>query len=135
MRYTDLFDARAWKKYEGRDRVCRLISLDSVRSGRKEIVQVPVQCGVILTGKQRVFAGYFVQVILPDGEAVLAEDPHILWKALAGVEEKLHALGWSLDAIGLSPDWQESGLSANSGYGFHPNVIGAVHFLEPNHSV
>ena len=135
MRYTDLFDAKAWRKYKGRDRLCRLVRTSNDQSESGEVHDVPAQCGVVHTGKQRVFAGYFVQVVLPSGDEVLAEDPHILWRALVSVEEKLRAAGWSLDAIGLSPDWQESGLSANSGYGYHPDVDGAVHFFEPNTSV
>ena len=130
MRYKDLFDAKAWRKYQGRDRLCRLVSIADGDSAHHRW-NVPAQCGVVLTGKQRVFAGYFVQVVLPSGDEVLAEDPHILWKALARVEQKLNALGWSLDAVGLDPNWQESGLSANSAYGYHPDFKGAVHFFEP----
>lgn len=130
MRYHDLFDARAWKKYEGRDRLCRLISLSPDRTAGEEIESVPVQCGLVYTGKQRVFAGYFVQAILPSGEPVLAEDPHILRRALCGLELKLNALGWSLGAIGLDERFEESGLSSNTGWGFHAEKDGAVHMLD-----
>ena len=135
MRYRDLFDAKAWKKYKGRDRRCRLVPVSGSQSDAREVLEVPAQWGVVHTGKQRVFAGYFVQVVLPSDEEVLSEDPHVLWKAFAAVEKKLNAAGWSLDAVGLSPDWQESGLSANSGYGYHPDVVGAVHFFEPLSSI
>jgi len=131
MRYHDLFDARAWKKYQKRDRRCCLISLRSDASASAEIEKVPVQWGIVYTGKQRVMAGYFFQAILPSGEAVLAEDPHLLRRALFALESRLNALGWSLDAIGLDEQWKESGLSSNTGWGFHPLVQGAAHVLEP----
>lgn len=131
MRYRDLFDAKAWRKYQGRDRRCRLVRVSATSAVLPEVHEVPAQYGSVLTGKQRVWAGLFVRVTLPSGDAILAEDSHSLLKALIGVEAKLNALGWSLDAIGLSSDWQESGLSWNSGYGNHPDVSGAAHMFEP----
>jgi hypothetical protein len=134
MRYHDLFDARAWKRYEGRDRRCRLVFLKSDRSEEAEIVEVPAQCGVVLTGKQKVHQGWFCSVVLSSGEMVAAENSHILREALRKLEERLNELGWSLDAIGLDPRWQETGLSSNTGYGYHPGVAGAVHMFEPRSS-
>ncbi|WP_338505046.1 hypothetical protein V6R86_13110 [Sphingomonas kaistensis] len=131
MRYKDLFDAKAWRKYAGRDRLCRLVPLTSDQSVPTDIIEVPVQSGTVSTGRARVFAGWFCSVGLPTGEMVLAEDPHNLGQALRNLEERLNATGWSLDAIGLDERWEETGLSSNTGWGYHPQVHGAAHMLDP----
>ena len=131
MRYKDLYDARAWRKYEGRDRLCRLVPLTSDQTVPADIIEVPVQNGTVSTGRSRVFVGWFCSVGLPTGEMVLAEDPHNLREALRKLEEQLNATGWSLGAIGLDERWEETKLSSNTGYGYHPNWNGAAHMFEP----
>jgi hypothetical protein len=131
MRYTDLFDAHAWRKYQTRDRVCRLISLHSDQAGQPTMDEVRVQWGVVTTGKSRQWAGYFSQVIFSSEQTVLVEDPHNLITALKALGERLSEMGWRLDVIGLDDEFRESGLSANTGYGFHPSIDGAVHIFDP----
>ena len=129
MRYKDLFDARAWRKYAGRDRRCRLIS-SAADSGHPEEIEAPVQYGTVSTGRSRVFAGWFCSVGLPTGEMIIEEDPHNLRAALRQLAERLASLDLVLDAVGLDDAWQESGLSSNTGWGYHPNYEGAVHMFE-----
>ena len=76
------------------------------------------------------WAGFFVKIVGPDGDEWLAEDPHSLRRALRGIEAKLNEDGRSLQVIGLDPEWRESGLSADTGWGFHPNFDGPVHILQ-----
>lgn len=128
MRYRDLFDPKAWRKYEGRDRRCLM---SSMHGSAPQEVEVLAQFGHVRTGKQRVWAGYFVQVIDPSGPTWIAEHPHSLRGALREVGDKLEADGWSLKVIGLSSDWRETGLSENSGFGYHPGFDKAVHMLSP----
>ena len=125
MRYKDLFDAKAWRRYSGRDRRCLVRSCAS-----SEYCDVLVQYGVVETGKQRIHAGYFVQIVGPDDEERLFEDPHSLRRALCMADAALRELGFSLDVIGLSQDWKESPMSANSGYGYLPDVRDPVHMLD-----
>lgn len=127
MRYHDLFDAQQWRKYPGRDRECTMSPTDHVGPP----VRVLVQQGSVLTGRQRVWVGYFCKVIDSNGESWLSEHPHSLRGALLDVEAKLEIRGWKLDVIGTSEGWYESGLSENSGYGFHAQVDGAAHMLDP----
>lgn len=131
MRYRGLLDARAWKKYEGRDHRCFIVGTSNLNEPNRELVEVSVQLGNVTTGKQRVWAGYFMHVEGPDEKTWLAEHPHFLRGALREVEKLLNADGWSLLAIGLTPEWHETGLSANSGFGYHPDFDHAVHMLQP----
>lgn len=127
MRYRDLFDAKAWRRYSGRDRECFIRPLADPNAAPRE---ARVQYGVVKTGRQRVFVGYFVQVIQQHGGEWLAEDPHSLRRALRAVERSLNADGWSLKVIGLDAEWSETGLSANTGFGYHPDLEGPVHMMD-----
>lgn len=119
MRYSDLFDAKAWRRYSGRDRRC------PTDGGN-----VLVQYGRVTTGRQRVHAGFFVQVVGPDEQERLFEDPHSLSRALRAAGSALERLGVTLEVIGLSAEWRESPMSWNSGYGYHPRARGPVHMLD-----
>jgi hypothetical protein len=125
VRYTDLFDAGAWRRYSGRDRRCLVLSCAS-----REHHDVLVQFGQVTTGKQRVFAGYFVQVVGPGAEERLFEDAHSLRGALQAAASALKEIGFTLEVIGSSANYSESPMSANSGYGYHPSISGAVHMLD-----
>ena len=132
MRYQDLFDGKAWRKYNGRGFPCRFREIVTEGTAKEiELKLAHVEIGTCATGRARVFAGYFLRVISDDGRMWLGEDDHSLRLALREVEAKMTVEGCGLDAIGLSPEWQESGLSANSGYGFYPDFDRAVHMLEP----
>ena len=128
MRYNE-FGSGGWRHYSGQERACVLTPLpEGSASGSSE---AHVQWGSVTTGKQRVWVAFFIQVIQRDGKEWLVEHPHSLRAALRLVEADLNADGWSLGVIGLDPEWRESGLSANSGYGYHPDFSEAAHMLQP----
>lgn len=82
--------------------------------------------GLVLTGKTRVFAGYFVKLALSSGTEFTGEDSHSLRSALLRLASNLSAVRLALDCAGLDPRWRESGLSENTGYGyfiFHPEAV------------
>lgn len=130
MRYNELLEAKGWRHYLGTDRGCVLFPLANSKAVPRE---ARVQYGAVSTGKQRVWAGYYFKVVGQDGCEWLAEDPHCLRRALRAIERQLNADGLSLQVIGLDREWCESGLSANSGYGYHPDFDHAVHMLQPAH--
>lgn len=132
MRYRELSTKSSWRHYSGGERICYL---QSTSDGSTKSVEVHVQYGSVATGRQRVWVGYFVQVVHPDERSWLEEHPYSLCGALRGVEVKLNIEGLSLSAVGLDPEWRESGLSANSGFGFHPDFDAAVHMLNPNQPI
>lgn len=129
MRYRELFEQAAWRHYTGDERACRIVPRPNDATG-SSAREGQVRYGSVKTGRQRVWVGYAVCVALSDGTEWLAEHPYSIRAALREVEAKLNLDGWGLDAIGLDPEWRESGLSANSGYGFHPAFNRGVHFLE-----
>lgn len=130
MRYRELSEARPWKRYEGQHFTCCVIACRPNIIAERTTAEITVQIGNVYTGKQNVFAGWFVKLVLPSGEVEIAEDPHVLRCALRMIEANLNAKGWSLNVVGLDPEWRESGLSANTGYGSHPDFSRAVHMLE-----
>jgi hypothetical protein len=85
--------------------------------------------GIISTGKTRVFAGYFVGLVLPSGTEFTGEDEHSLRRALMRLASDLSAVLIELQCAGLDPGWQESGLSENSGYGYFTFYPEAIHML------
>lgn len=125
MRFHELLEARPWRHYTpSAERSCAIGALNSAA-----VAQVLVQCGTCSTGRQRVFAGYYFEATLPTGSTVIGENSHGLRRALRTFEARLNAAGWTLDAIGLDPEWHETGLSADSGFGYHPSFSGPVHML------
>jgi hypothetical protein len=93
-------------------------------------VEVHVEFGTVCSGRSRVFMGWWVQVGAPEGGSWLEQDRHSLRRALRAVEKQLNADGLSLRVMGLDPEWMESGLSANSGYGYHPDFDGPIHMFD-----
>ena len=93
MRYRDLIEAKAWRRYDGRDRRCFIVRTSDFGKSDQELVEVVVQTGNVTTGGQRVWAGYFAQVVGPDEQVWLAEHPHFLRGALHEVEKLLNADG------------------------------------------
>ena len=132
MRYHELREARSWKNYHGQHRPCLLASPQALGSADCVIIEADGEYGTISTGRTEVFFGYYVRVVASNGDEWWGEDRHSLWKALRKAAEACHSDGWTLLAIGLSPDWRESGLSENSGWGYHPaHPDRHVHMLEP----
>lgn len=90
----------------------------------------PFEIGVITTGKQRVFHRFYVKVIAPDGAGIIGTSEHNLRQALLDVDRQLDQRELVLLAAGTYPEFYESGLSANSGYGYLPTVDHAVHMMD-----
>ena len=130
MRYRELIEARRpWKHYSGREHVAYIALLRSDGPPGR-LTAVKARYGLIHTGRARVFHGYFVEVSGPSGETWLGEHRYSLRGALRDAARRLEDDGWSLSAIGLTCDWRETGLSENSGYGYHPAFDGPANFLD-----
>ncbi len=130
MRFNEIIESRPWKHYSGREHAAFIAPLSTDgRPGR--LLAVKARYGLVQTGRSRVFHAYFVEVSAPSGETWLGEHRYSLRGALRDTAHQLEGDGWSLSAVGLTCDWRESGLSENSGYGYHPDHEGAVLMLEP----
>ena len=132
MRYHELTEARPWKQYEGQHRPCLIVSPELRHVAECIVTEAEGYCGTIRTGKTEVFFGYYVRIVSPTGVEWLGEDRSSMREALRRAAEATEQAGWSLLAIGLSSNWRETGLSANSGFGYDPAFPNrAVHMLEP----
>lgn len=132
MRYRELLEARPWKQYQGRRHRVRLIRSVRVSDGEQEAVDCYAFCGEIVTGKQEVLQGQFVSIVLPSGDELVGEHPRSLRNALRQVCELAERKGWTVLALGRMPEFGETGLSVNTGFGFHPSIPDRhVHMLEP----
>ena len=129
MRYHDLREARPWKLYEGRKRSCVIARMGT--DGASGVHEVEASSGIVMTGRTEVFFGYFVLIHGPAGEEWLGEDRRSIVAALRAASDAARAKGWTVLAVSLDDGWEESGLSANSGFGYHPAFDRAVHMLEP----
>lgn len=119
MRYSDLLnEARPWKKYRTRIHPVIIASPADIGNGNCIVTEAECQYGQVYTGRSEVFWGYVVRVISPFGEEWLGEDRHSLRRALQQAGEAALHGGWSLIALGCTPEFQESSLSANSGHGY-----------------
>lgn len=132
MRYDQLVEGRPWKTYYGRKRTCLMASHRLLGDGMQVVSEAEGSWGSVWTGRTEVFWGYFVRLEGPAGESWLGEDRRSIRQALVQAAAAAEANGWSLLAIGLTDEWQESGLSGNTGYGSHPGFPDRhVHMLEP----
>lgn len=93
-------------------------------------IDSPYEIGAVTTGKQRVFHRYYVKVIAPDGHVAIGTSEHSLREALLDVDRQLDLRELTLLAAGTYPEFYESGLSANSGFGYLPTVDHAVHMMD-----
>lgn len=131
MRFRELTEARPWKAYQGRTHPCIIASPEDLGNGKCIITEAEVHYGAVYTGRTEVFWGYFVR-IEAIGEEWLGEDRHSLRQALLQAEAAAHHSGWSVMALGCTQEFRETGLSANSGYGYHPvHPDRHVHMMEP----
>lgn len=129
MRYRDLNEARPWRQYRGRTRTCLLSNARPVGITDRLVVQADAIFGTVLTGRSEVHWGYFVRIVGTDEEC-LGEDRYSLRLALVQAAAAVANCGWTLEAIGLDDEWTQTGLSENSGYGYHPAFNRRVHMLE-----
>ena len=131
MRYRELNEARHWKSYQGRTHRCIIASPEDLGNGNCIVTEAEAHYGAVHTGKTDVFWGYYVRIVAT-GEEWLGEDRHSLRDALRQAEAAAQHSGWSIIALGCTPEFRESGLSANSGYGSHPAYPDRhVHMFEP----
>ena len=106
--------APPWRRYEPiRTGQCLIETAATIISVRYEL-------GTVHTGRSRVFVGFFVKLTPRDGVEWLGEHPYSLRRALRRLAvETLASEGWRFaDAPGLSGSWYETGLSANTGFGY-----------------
>lgn len=96
--------------------------------GEQELVAT--RMAAVETGRSRTFWGYRVVVQQITGEQTKGEDRHNLHNALKQCDENLRAAGYQMKVMGLRPDFYETGLSFNSGYGYVDDVNDPVHMLD-----
>lgn len=113
-----------WKKYQQRRTGECHIDLNG------EGVLVDFEIGIIETGRQRVYSGHYIKVLGPDGEEWLGEDASSVRAALRALDEDIGRNGGRLLCAGLHDGFYESGLSADTGYGYIDGYPGAVHMME-----
>jgi hypothetical protein len=114
----------AWRHYEVRSTGDVPVVIEQC-----DILSATYTTGIVSTGKRRVFAGYFVALVLPSGTEFTGEDEHSLRRALRRLAANLSSVRIDLQCAGLDPRWQESGLSENSGYGYFTFYPEAVHMM------
>lgn len=133
MRYKEICEARRqWKRYRGRRHAVRVVRTAEIGEPHREIIDCAAYFGSIFTGKQEVHHGYFVSILLPTGEEVVGEHPRWVYDALKSAMSSAEEKGWTVLVIARLPKFRETGLSANSGFGFHPAYPGRhVHVLDP----
>ena len=113
----------AWLNYEPSctGKTC-IIDGDNARD-------VEYQLGTICTGRSRVFHRYYAKVDLDDGSTVIGENQFNLRAAVLDLDKKLKRRDMILLAAGTEPDWLESGLSENTGYGYFSGAKKASHIM------
>lgn len=113
----------AWKKYR------------SLKSGQCHVDMkgegevFAFQMGLIETGQCRVFAGYYIKVTDEDGEEWTGEDGASVLGALRALDDDIGQSGGRLLCAGLRDDFYESGLSANSGFGYLKGSATPIHVM------
>lgn len=116
----------AWRHYETRHE-----GAISLCSGKGATVVVTYRYGIVSTGRSRVFAGHFIQAVLPSGTEFMGENEHSLRSALLRLASNLSVVNLTTNCSGLDPRWRESGLSENTGWGYFVFWPEAVHIMSP----
>lgn len=133
MRYQEISEARRWRHYEGRWHRAKLARSIGGDDTNREVFDCDVSLGSVLTGRTQTFAGHYVRICAPQGATGdwLGEHSHSLFQALLRAAEAAHLDEWMLLAVGLTPQFTETGLSQNSGFGIHSAFPERhVHMLE-----
>lgn len=115
----------AWRNYEIRH------SGDCEVRGPDGISLIRFNMGIVETGRTRVFAGYFVRLILCDRDPILGEDEHSLRASLWRLARNIEPLGLIISCVGLSGEFNESGLSMDTGWGYFGRHNEPMHMLDP----
>lgn len=88
------------------------------------------EAGIVTTGRQRVFSAYYVRVDLPDGSSRRGEHRDGPVQALRHLSCLLKDDDMHLIAAGLDERFYESGLSAQSSWGYLHGEDRAFHMME-----
>jgi hypothetical protein len=112
-----------WRHYETRSTGAVLVNKGGVP------LAGTYKMGIVSTGRSRVWAGHFVSVTLPSGTEFSGEDEQSLRAALHKLNAHLAAVDLDLRCVGLDPEFSESGLSVDTGWGYVAGVDGAVHMM------
>lgn len=115
----------AWRHYEVRQ------SDDCEVRGESGMSTLRFTMGIVETGKQRVFAGHFVRLMLTDHEPITGENEHSLRAALWKLARNIEPLGLTLNCVGLSAQFSESGLSVDTGWGYWGHQKEPIHMMDP----
>lgn len=87
------------------------------RSRDGTLIDAEYLMGGVYTGKQRVFEGYQVAVLL-GSDPWIGRDNHSLRAALRKVASQCESAGFRLSVAGVADGYSESGLSSNTGFGY-----------------
>ncbi len=113
-----------WRHYEARQSgECQVEQRGRVSVNRYDI-------GIVETGRSRVFAGHFVRLTLSDGEQITGEDDRSLRGALWRLAREVGAVGLTMNCVGLSAKFSESGLSVDSGRGYWGRHQRPMHMMD-----
>ena len=114
-----------WRHYEARQSDdCEVQAQDGTSSVRFTM-------GIVETGKQRVFAGHFIRLLLADHDPIIGEDEHSLRAALWRLARNIEPLGLTLNCVGLRAEFSESGLSLDTGWGYWGPHSEPMHMMDP----
>ena len=116
-------EAMAWKHYT--DKSTNTFTTRS--EGRK--IECEITIGTVSTGKSRVWGGYFCRVEGPM-ISIECEDPWSLHQAFLDAVKQFIERGHAINLYGLDQSFHESGLSANSGFGYVSGVSGHVSMID-----
>lgn len=114
-----------WRHYEVRQ------SDDCEVQGQDGTSMARFTMGIVETGKQRVFAGHFVRLLLADRDPITGEDEHSLRAALWRLARNIEPLGLTLNCVGLRAEFSESGLSLDTGWGYWGPHSEPMHMMDP----
>lgn len=112
-----------WQNYEP-----KMSGFALVTNGNRED-RCAYEIGHIATGRQRVFHKFYAQIDLSDGSTVVGVDPYNLRAAVLDLNSTLTRKGMVLVVAGTDPDWCETGLSHNSGWGYFSDATEASHIM------
>lgn len=88
-----------------------------------------ITIGMVHSGKQRVFTGYFCDVICNELN-IHKEHVGSMYRALTHAVKELNEGGLELTINGVHKNYRESGLSENTGWGYIPESTKAVLMID-----
>ncbi len=114
-----------WRHYEARQ------SSDCEATDDQGTSLLRYNMGIVETGRSRVFAGHFIRLMLADREPITGEDQHSLRAALWRLARNIEPLGLTLNCVGLHAEFNESGLSMDTGWGYWGPHSEPMHMMDP----